>query len=73
MPFDILWANPGPGSAHVDFYTVDLKTAVVWRGGVSRKAVTTPELVRLQRTLRGKLGVTEKEFKQAIEDSVCSW
>jgi len=70
MPFDVLWANPGPGSAHVDFYTVDLKTAAVWRG-MDLNRVNVHGLARLQRTLRRKLGVSEMEAQRAIEDNVC--
>ena len=32
LTFDVLWANPGPGSVHVDFYTVDLRTGNIWSG-----------------------------------------
>ena len=71
MPFDVLWANPGPGSVHFDFYTVDLKTGALWRG-IYLKPVTTPILVRMQRTLQRKMGVTEAEFQNAVEENVCS-
>lgn len=33
LTFDILWSNPGPGSVHVDFYALDLRTAEIWSGG----------------------------------------
>ena len=32
MHFDVLWSNPGTGSAHVAFYAVDLRSTALWTG-----------------------------------------
>jgi hypothetical protein len=70
-PFNVLWANRGPGSVHVDLYTVDLQTGALWRG-VPIVPVTTPGVVRTQRSLRKRLGITEREYQEAIEGDVCN-
>jgi hypothetical protein len=56
LTFEVLWANPGPGSVHVDFYTVDLKTVALWRGVICRP-VKDPKVERLRRELRRRLGL----------------
>ena len=64
--FDVLWANPGPGSAHSQFLTVDLHTAEVWRPGVWER-VRGAALANAQRLIRARLRITNSEVKQAIE------
>jgi hypothetical protein len=64
--FDVLWSNPGPGSAHVEFLTIDLETAEVWSPTVWRR-VTTPSLRTAQRAIRNRLHISEAEVKRAVE------
>jgi hypothetical protein len=71
MPFDLIWANPGPGSAHIEFYTVDLQTGALW-SGINPKLVTTPRLGRLQRKLRKRLGIKTVDYRRAVKAHVCS-
>lgn len=70
VAFDVLWANPGPGSVHVDFYYVDRQTAALWRG-ISCKPVVNPEVEQLQRRLQKRLGVTTRQRQQAVKSSLC--
>jgi hypothetical protein len=71
MPFDLIWANPGPGSVHIEFYTVDLQTGALW-SGVDPTLVATPGLARLQRKLRKRLGIMTIDYERAIKAHVCS-
>jgi hypothetical protein len=66
VTFDVLWANPGPGSAHSQFFTVDLQTAEVWSPTVWRR-ITTPTLRRVQRAVRMRLHISDAEVKRAVE------
>lgn len=70
LAFEVLWANPGPGSVHVDFYTVDLHTGALWRGTVCEPVVTS-RVVRIQHDLRKRLGITEKAYQEALEQNLC--
>ena len=74
MTLDVLWANPGIGSAHVAFYIVDLHTAAVWTGvtGVL-SLVSTPELARLQRQLRKSIGSSDADYREAVEKHACGY
>jgi hypothetical protein len=74
MTFDVLWANPGIGSAHVAFYTVDLRTGALWTGvtGVL-KLVSIPAVTRLQRDLRKSVGISETEYRKAVEKHPCGY
>jgi hypothetical protein len=63
---DVLWANPGPRSAHSQFLTVDLQTAEVWRPGIWER-VKTPALTIAQRSIRARLRISNAEIKQAVE------
>ncbi len=66
VTFDVLWSNPGPGSVHSQFLTVDLQTAEVWSPTVWRR-VTTPALRTAQRSLRTRLHISDAEIKRAVE------
>ena len=70
LTFDVVWANPGPGSFHVDFYTVDLRTGALWRG-VLCEPVATPRVARIQQELRKRLGITESEYRKALDRNLC--
>jgi hypothetical protein len=70
LTFDVLWANPGPGSAHVDFYTVDLQTGAIW-SGILCDPVVARRVARMQRELRKHAGITEAAFREAVERNVC--
>ena len=70
VTFDVLWSNPGPGSVHVNFYTVDLQNATLWRG-VMPKLVVGPRVARLQRDLRKGLGIGDRISPRAIQQSPC--
>jgi hypothetical protein len=64
--FDVLWSNPGPGSVHVEFLTIDLQTAEVWSPTVWRR-VTTPSLRSAQRAIRNRLHISDAEARRAVE------
>jgi hypothetical protein len=68
--FDVLWANPGLGSVHVAFYSVDMRTAEVWKP-VACEHATNPSVRRLQRAIRKRLGVTEAELRAALARNPC--
>lgn len=70
VTFDIIWANPEPGSVHVDFYTIDRRTGEVWRTMVCER-VSNKTLQVQQRDVRRRLGVTEKERREAAEMPSC--
>lgn len=72
LTFDILWSNPGPGSAHVMFYTVDLRTGELWSGipGVYTHIVTD-SIIRRQRDIRKRLGVTEQAYRERMAHPCC--
>jgi hypothetical protein len=73
VTFDVLWANPGPGSVHVQFLVVDLETAEVWELMLC-KHVVTHSLQTAQRALRNRLSISPSEIKRAralAEQSGC--
>jgi hypothetical protein len=74
MTLDVLWANPGVGSAHVAFYIVDLRTAAIWTGvtGVL-SLVATPPVVGLQRQLRRRVGSSDADYREAAEKHACGY
>jgi len=74
VTFDVLWANPGVGSAHVAFYTVDLRTGAVWTGvtGVL-SLVSSPPLTHLQRDFWKSAGISELEYREAVEKHPCGY
>jgi len=65
--FDVLWDNPGPGSVHVEFYTVDLQSAELWRGMLCEH-VANRTVRQLQVKLRKPLGITAAAVKRAIRE-----
>ena len=72
VTFDVLWTNPGPGSAHINFYTVDLWNAAVWSGPrPPAKLETGPLFLQTQRRLRRKLGFTSLISEREAEQSPC--
>lgn len=71
VTFDILWSNPGPGSVHVDFYTVDLQTATLWSGPLPAELEAGPAVMKMQRSLRKRLGIPEQLSPRAVEESPC--
>jgi hypothetical protein len=66
VTFDVLWSNPGPGSVHSQFLSVDLQTAEVWSPTVWRR-LTTPALRTAQRDLRTRLQISDAEVKKALD------
>lgn len=72
VTFDVLWTNPAPGSAHVDFYTVDLWNAAIWSGPrPPSRVVTKAQVVQEQRRLRHKLGLAGRTSQREAEQSPC--
>lgn len=72
ITFDVLWSNSGPGSAHIEFYTVDLQTAALWRGPRPPTEVEDgPRVVKRQLHLRRQLGLAGRVSKMEIEQSPC--
>jgi len=72
VTFDVLWTNPGPGSAHIIFYTIDLQTAAIWSGPRPPATLETGQAVlRRQRVLRKKLGLTARMSESETENSPC--
>ncbi len=55
--------HPGPGSGVVGHYAVDRSTGDVWDGVVCRE-LRSPGLENLQRTVRKRIGLTEKEYRK---------
>lgn len=74
VTFDVLWNNPGVGSAHVAFYTVDIKTAAVWTGvtGVL-SSVSNPRVARLQMDFRRRLKISDRDYRSAVEKHPCGY
>jgi hypothetical protein len=73
VTFDVLWANPEPGSVHVQFLAVDLDTAEVWEP-MECKRVITSSLLAAQRSLRKRLKISLSEVRRArtvAEQSGC--
>ena len=70
LTFDVLWSNPGPGSVHVGFWSVDMRTGEVWEP-VLCKRVTNASLKRLQQSFRKRHGVTEAEYRDALTRGPC--
>ena len=68
--FDVLWSNPGPGSVHVGFWTVDRRTGEVWTP-IQCERITTASLGKLQQSIRRRLGVTKGEWQEALKHSPC--
>ena len=66
ITFDVLWANRGPGSVHVEFLVVDLETADVWEPMLCRR-VSTPSLAAAQRVFRKSLKTSASEVKRSRE------
>jgi len=71
---DVMWANPGVGSAHVNFYTVDRRTGAIWRGVTGiRSLVSNPALRVLQKDIRKGLGTPEDEYQKAVKEHRCGY
>jgi hypothetical protein len=68
VTFDVLWSNPGPGSVHSQFLTVDLQTAEVWSPTVWRR-ITTPALHTAQRSLRTRLHISRSNEQSRANTS----
>jgi hypothetical protein len=71
LTFDVLWSNPGQGSAHVGFWYVDRRTGEVWTS-IRCKQVSDSSLIALQQAYRKKLRVTEIEVKSALKHPCCT-
>jgi len=67
---DVLWNNTGQGSPHVLFYSVDLRTGVVWTP-MSCERVNNGGLEKLQLGVRKRLHVTEEEYGESINRAPC--
>jgi hypothetical protein len=63
ISFEVLWDNPVPdGSIVVVDLAVDPQTGDVFkRGGCS---ATSPELVKLQKAMRKRIGLSEQEYRK---------
>lgn len=70
LTFDVLWSNPGPGSVHVAFYSIDLRTVVI-RSPISCTVINKPSLLKLQRAARKRLGVSQKEYRESLQRAHC--
>ena len=57
------WANP-TGSPHIGTWAVDPKTADVWDANACAE-YRPARVVKLQQTLRKRIGLSEKEYKKA--------
>lgn len=71
ISFEVLWDNPVPdGPLVVDDLSVDPQTGDVWRrAGCSVKSAA---LVKMQKTLRKKMGLVEKDYAKLRHDGpVC--
>lgn len=69
---DVLWTNPAPGSAHINFYTVDLWNGAVWSGPrPPAKVERGPKVAGEQRRLRRKLSLTGRTSERETEQSPC--
>lgn len=72
VTFDVLWRNPGPGSTHVNFYTVDLQTAAIWSGPrPPARLESGPRVARRQHILRQKIGLGGKMAQLDVDRSPC--
>ena len=49
--------------SHVGFFDVDARTGDVWSGVICEQ-LDSPSLVRLQRTIRKRIGMPDKEYKE---------
>lgn len=67
---DVLWNNPGQGSPHVLFYSVDLRTGDVWMP-MSCERASNSRLQKLQLAVRKRLHVTEDEYNESINRAPC--
>ena len=67
VTFDVLWANPGSGSVHSQFLTVDLETGEVW-APISCIRITTAELRTAQVSIRKRLHISDHDVKKVIQD-----
>lgn len=70
LTFDVLWSNTGTGSDHVGFWSVDMHTGEVWEP-ILCKRVTNASLSKLQQSIRKRLGVTDREYREALKHSSC--
>lgn len=68
--FEVLWANPGEGSAHVAFYAVDRRTGDVWRPELCTR-VTGREVQRAGEAVRKRLGVGRRELQASRMRPAC--
>jgi hypothetical protein len=60
--FEVRWSNP-MGSPHIGAWAVDPKTADLWDANVCVE-YRPPGVARLQRMLRKRIGLAEKEYKR---------
>ena len=72
--FEIVWADPAPGTIHLHGLLVDIDTGEVWEP-VRCERLTTRALEKSQRTLRGQLKISPAEVNRAralAKESGCS-
>jgi hypothetical protein len=60
--FQAIWDNPD-GSVLIDNFAVDSNTGDVWNGVVCRECKRR-SLRELQRTIRKRIGLTEKDYRK---------
>jgi hypothetical protein len=62
--FQALWTTAPPDiNFNLGFFQVDPRTGDVWNGVICEK-FTSPELLKLQRTIRQRTGLTDEEYRK---------
>ena len=70
--FEAIFNNPQPGSVHVDFLLVDLRTGEVWHGpNPPCELVSSPSLKGMQKKLRTKYKISEADAERARREEPC--
>jgi hypothetical protein len=62
--FNIIWAEPAPGSASVPSIVVDIETGEVW-DPMQCERITTPNVVAIQRSIRRQLSIAAIDVNRA--------
>jgi hypothetical protein len=70
VTFDVLWRNPDPGSAHVQFVAVDLNSGDVWNPMLCER-VRGREIQSLQVKLRRQHRIPDTTIKHARSTTQC--
>jgi hypothetical protein len=70
LTFDVIWSNPGPGSYHVGFWSVDRRTGEVWTPMLCKRVINKSLRVA-QQSIRKRLGATDSEYQAALKNNPC--